>query len=288
MKILIIGGDARFSIVGECLLKEGHDVYAYKNASENMKKQSDLSSVSQFDTVILPLPVSRDGVHINTPDFPDEKIVISDLFERIPKNKTLLVGKISRAHKDKAKDFGLRVIDYYEKEFFTDENAYITAEGALNLAANEQKKTIRHSSHLIIGGGRIARYLLLLLRGYGARVTLLARNSHDLRWAYVMGGLPIDLFGESEDIERAMAECDVIYNTVPEITIPDSACEYIKNGTVYIELVGDEKLITPLLSQKCAYTVCAKALPSKYAPESAGMLLYKTISEIIKERVNEK
>ena len=77
MKILIIGGDARLGIVGEMLMSEGHDVYAYKNASEKIKATSDLTSLSRFDTVILPLPVSRDGVHINIPDFPDEKIILS-------------------------------------------------------------------------------------------------------------------------------------------------------------------------------------------------------------------
>ena len=288
MKILIIGGDGRLGLVGERLSSDGHSVYAYKNASENTEQISDLSSVSQFDTVILPLPVSRDGEHINIPDFPDEKIVISELFASIPKGKTILAGKICRAHKEKAKDFGLRVKDYYEKESFTDENAYITAEGALNIAASKQRKTLRHSHHLIIGGGRIARHLLLLLRGYGARVTLLARNTHDLCWAEAIGAVPLDLLGESEDIERALSECSVIYNTVPEKVLSDAACEFIKSDTLYIELVGDDTLISPSIAKKCSCAVCAKALPNKYAPESAGLLLYKTISEILKEMVNEK
>ncbi len=285
MKILIIGGDGRMTRLCERLASDAHEVYAYATGKlpSGVRECGELySAPPSFDIIILPLPVSRDGININAPEYTGEPIAVSDLFETIPKGKILLAGKISRAHKDKAKDFGLCVIDYYEREGFINENAYITAEGGIKIAMDALGETLRDASHLIIGGGRIARNLLLTLRGFQARVALAARNIHDLRWAKAIGADTVDLLGDSEELEAALSRSRVIYNTVPEPTIPDSAYEYVKKDAIYIELVGDENLVSPLLTEKGVYCTCAKALPAKYAPDSAAALLYETISEIIK------
>ena len=98
-----------------------------------------------------------------------------------------------------------------EMKIFTDKNAYITAEGAIQFVMQSLQKTLRDSAHLIIGGGRIAKHLFIILRGFGASVTLACRDGHDLRWAEAFGAKAIDLLGESEDVENGLSLCDVIY-----------------------------------------------------------------------------
>lgn len=288
MKILIIGGDERFSHLAASLDKKGVDVCAYAlPVPSHVKVCTSLDgALSLCDTIILPLPLTRDGHFINTPHS-DEKTEIDRVFSRLGKGKVILAGKVSHAIKNKAQQHGLRIFDYYECESFTDENAYITAEGGLQIAMLNTEKTLRDSAHLIIGAGRIAKHLLLLLHGVGAHATLACRNRHDILWARSLGASVVDLAGESEELEKSISLCDVIYNTVPEQLIPDECCKLIKKGALYVELVGNEGLlIEPLRARaKC---ICAKALPPSYAPESASRLLCRAVLETIEGRVNVK
>ena len=289
MKILIIGGDGRMTYLADTLVTMGNDVkiYATPPSESELPVCEDLDAhLPTVDTVILPLPVSRDGIFINTP-YSNEKIELSRIFSRLGQKKTILAGKVSPAIKNQANQFSLRVFDYYEHESFTDENAYITAEGALYIAMENLVLAVRDSHHLIIGSGRIAKHLFLLLRGMGARVTIVCRNIHDILWASALRADVVDLAGESEALEGAFATCDVIYNTVPERVIPHSCYSCAKKSALYIELVGDEKLAEDAKKSGCK-CICAPALPIRYAPESASRLLAYAVCDVIGKRVMTK
>ncbi len=291
MKILIVGGDCRQCEIGRRFIARGDSVstFALDLPIENaLPKENMTDALADADTVILPLPLTRDGIYINTPFYSGEKITLDELFSLSPKNTLLLCGKMPDALREKAKSLKLRFEDYYENELFLSENAYITAEGALFLAMKELNITIKNCPVLIVGGGRIAKSLFLLLSAMNARVCFCARNDYDLRWAEALGAKTLDLASDTEDIERAVEKSRVIFNTVPVAVIPDCALEKAKKELIYIELAGDESLISPVLVNKGIYTVCAKALPSKYAPYSAGVLLYDTISDILKQKKGEK
>ena len=291
MKILIIGGDSRQCEIGRRFADIGHEVYTFAlelplnnaYAAEDLQK-----ALANSDIVLLPLPMTRDGIYINTPFYSGERITLDEVFSGISKNSLLLCGKMSDVLREKAKSLHLHFEDYYENETFLGENAYITAEGAVFLAMERLKTTVKKCPVLIVGGGRIAKNLFLLLSAMNARVCFCARNDYDLRWAEALGAKTLDLASDTEDIERAVEKSDVIFNTVPVRVIPDCAFEKAKKELIYIELAGDEGLISPVLTEKGIYVVCAKALPSKYAPQSAGLLLYDTISDILKEKKGEK
>ena len=291
MKILIIGGDSRQCEIGKRFSDIGYEVYTfalelpvYKSyAAEDLQK-----ALANSDIIILPLPMTRDGIYINTPFYSGEAITVDEVFSGVSKNSLLLCGKMSDTLREKAKSLHLFFEDYYENETFLSENAYITAEGAIYLAMKQLSTTVKKCPVMIVGGGRIAKSLFLLLSAMNAKVCFCARNDYDLRWAEALGAKTLDLASDTEDIEKAVEKSEVIFNTVPVGVIPDCAFERAKKELIYIELAGDEKLISPVLVRKGIYTVCAKALPGKYAPKSAGLLLYDTISDILREKKGEK
>ena len=291
MKILIVGGDSRQCEIGKRFSDIGYEVYTFalELPIDNAYAAEDLQkALANSDIILLPLPMTRDGIYINNPFYSGERITIDEVFSGVSKNSLLLCGKMSDTLREKAKGLHLRFEDYYENETFLNENAYITAEGAIFLAMEQLKTTIKKLPVLIVGGGRIAKNLFLLLSAMNAKVCFCARNDYDLRWAEALGAKTLDLASDTEDIETAVEKSDVIFNTVPVSVIPDCAFERAKKELIYIELAGDEKLISPVLVKNGIYTVCAKALPSKYAPKSAGLLLYDTISDILREKKGEK
>ena len=281
MKILIIGGDCRMQALLRHL-SERHEVSSFATgADDKVPTQEKLwQSLPLFDTVILPLPSTRDGINVNTPQY-NEKIAIKDVIEARRKKSTLLCAMLPNALISRASECGLQVLDYYEEESFCDKNAYITAEGALEIVMNRLQKTLRDSHHVIIGGGRIARHLLLLLRGVGAKVSLLARDPHDILWASAVGAQTADLLGDTDKIGSSFARADAIYNTVPTRCISASCYGNAKKSAIYVELATKESLAPELFGGEC---VCAPALPAKYAPESAGELICEAVTELLENR----
>jgi hypothetical protein len=83
MKIIIIGGDSRQSEIGARLVKEGNEVLTYAHGSDILgatpvKSLPDALADSQV--VLLPLPLTRDGIYINCPDS-KEKPTIDEIIE---------------------------------------------------------------------------------------------------------------------------------------------------------------------------------------------------------------
>lgn len=286
MKIIIIGGDSRQTDIGSRLQKEGNEVCFYATGEEipEAKKVADLKdALAVCDTVLLPLPLTRDGIYINCPNSA-VKPTLDEIFENVNESSLILCGRISPSARERLRSRHLKFVDYYESERFLRENSCITAEGAVFLSMKELDVTVRDTPFMILGGGRLAKALFSTLYSLGARVTFAARSPYDLRWAAALGAHPLDLSSDTDDIIEEINKTRVIINTVPKKVLPDWAFSSVKDDLIFIELAGDETLISPILKEKGNYTVCAKALPSKYAPTTAASLLYDTIKEILDER----
>ena len=126
-------------------------------------------------------------------------------------------------------------------------NAVPTAEGAVNLAMNERASTLWESRCLVTGFGRCAKALALLLKGFGARVTVAARKQGDLAFARTLG------------LHRPLLE-----QLQPECLIIDLAS---RPGGVDFEAAGELGL----------KTIWALSLPGKVAPITAGGIIRDTV-----------
>ena len=72
-KLLTVGGDERMLYTSQSLAEKGFDVEIFAPSPpagfEHMRPTGDKSidsAAARADAVILPLPVSRDGVHLNS------------------------------------------------------------------------------------------------------------------------------------------------------------------------------------------------------------------------------
>ena len=286
MKIIIIGGDSRQSEIGARLVKEGNEVLTYAHGSDILGAtpvKSLTIALADSQVVLLPLPLTRDGIYINCPNS-NEKPTIDEIIENVNESSLILCGKASPSVRERLRSRHLKFRDYYESERFLRENSDITAEGAVALAMGELDVTIKGTPFMIVGGGRLAKALFFTLSALGARVTFAARSPYDLKWAAALGAKALDLASDTDELITAINQSRVIFNTVPKKVLPDWGFSSAREDLLFIELAGDESLISPTLKERGIFTICAKALPSKYAPRSAASLLYDIIKEILDER----
>lgn len=284
---IIAGGDMRFSSLAE-QLGEKHTVYAVgfdRNvfSSEKIIVADNVMSIpSRADYLILPLPASNDGITLNTP-FYRGTISLEELRGAVKDGGIVFGGRITPQTREIFTRSGIEVIDYFSREELSVLNAAATAEGALQIALEEQPCTLSGQKILILGMGRIAKSLIRILGGFGAEITVAARKYSDLAWAEVYGckGIHIsDLRGSD-----ALADAELIFNTIPHMILDKSALKQCCKSCLIIDLASKPGGMDFEAAGRLGLrAIWALSLPGKTAPVSSGKIIGKTIENILNER----
>ncbi len=258
--VVICGGDKRQKYMYEYMREKGLKVSTFALFYNDL---NDVSDIKKFDVVILPVPVTRDGVYLNS----ERKVMLKDILSVLCDGQVVLGGACP--HMD--------VIDYYLDEDFQTQNAIPTAEGALQVAMENTDITINGSHCAVMGYGRIGKILSSMLKNMGAVVTVCARNPKDLSMAKALGF-------ETEHINRLtdMGKFDIIFNTVPKIVMDGEILSNTKSDVVLIELASKPYGIDLDAAQQLGRKIIvASGLPGKVAPKTAGKILCDVILDIL-------
>ncbi|MCI8496713.1 MAG: dipicolinate synthase subunit DpsA [Clostridiales bacterium] len=280
----VIGGDFRQARVAELLSRNHHVAAAGLDTgvelSHEVKKTQDVpSAVRQSECVILPLPLTLDGVTINAP-FSTQTITIDEVLSAAVEGQTLFAGRVSEEIAAKADRMGVNLIDYLEREEFSIYNAIPTAEGAIQIAMEELPITLHGSDCLITGFGRISKVLAHMLAGLGAKVTVAARKYSDAAWIKTYGYRHIPL----SELGRAAAQADVIFNTAPALLLDRDILKGVRRDSLVIDLASKPGGVNFEAAGRLGVkTIWALSLPGKVAPLTSGEIIATTIINILEE-----
>lgn len=256
--ILICGGDKRQKYMYEYMREKGLDVSTFGLFYGDLEN---LEDIRKFDVIILPVPVTRDGVYLNS----KRVIKLEDIFKYVSKTQIVLGGMYDG------------IIDYFKCEKLQMKNALPTAEGAIQVAMENTDITINGSKCGVFGYGRIGKILSNMLKNMDADVTVFARKEKDLALAEALGYNTENIYFKS-----GFSDFDIIFNTVPETFLDSDALGTTKNDVILIELAskpyGIDFESAEKLGRKC---VLASGLPGKVAPKTAGKILYDVIMDIL-------
>lgn len=256
MKIHLMGGDERQLYLADYISDLGFEVtLSYTGGTAKPAWEADV--------LVLPLPVSRDGVTLNAP-LAKETIPLREIFENF-KGKPMFGGMLP-------KDAPADAIDYFKAEEVTLMNAALTVEGALALAIEHTPFSLLHQPILVLGAGRIGQLLAVRLTALGAQVTVAARRAESLALCEALGAEGRFY----EDIPYGKFR--LVLNTVPAQVLGEEALSRLPDGSVLIELASAPFGFDAALAERYGLTVVpAPGLPGKYAPESAARCIGKFI-----------
>lgn len=283
-KFLIIGGDERIVYLADILKKNNFDIKIFGNdkiganlctcASYDLK-----SAVEDCDIIILPLPVSKDKNHINAPFF-SERIPIDDFASSLKSRHTVIGGSLPDTFKNILEAKNIKYFDYFKNETLTMKNALITAEGAVMLAIKNTDISLLKSKCMVLGYGRIAKFLVRMLKGFGADCTVCARKESALAEAEAIGcaAYPLD------KMSFHLNSCDIIFNTIPKIVLTTSELLCIKDDAIIIDLASIPGGVDLTAAKTLDINlISALSLPGKIAPKSAGEIIFKAICSILNQ-----
>jgi len=273
IKIGIIGGDRRSLVCAENLTKSyecavwGLDASldgTEKHLINSVKCTDWESAVKCSDAVILPLPVSRDGVHLACPlSGSQAEVRLEDIMRALKPASIILGGKIPPAIKRLASELGITCYDYYDSEEVQIKNSVPTAEGAISACITNLPITIHGMRASVIGYGRVGRTLAQKLVLLGASVFAVARSVRDLSWAKCDGCIATVL----DSFISVPVRCDAIFNTVPYPLFDSAMLAKLPRECVIFELASG--VDTDAAAELGIRVIPLPALPGKTSPQTS-------------------
>lgn len=225
--------------------------------------------------LLLPFPLSHDGVYLNSPE--NCEIPLDALFEKakVYGIKRIFGGAIKPKVCENAEALGLRVTDYGKNESLLLENALCTAEGAIEIAMREMPITVHGARVVILGYGRIGKMLAAKTSALGARVSAVARKSSDRTLMECDGITPFSF----DELDRALKDADLIYNTVPYPVINESVLSYVGSDALIIDLASAPGGVDGNAAKEAGIRVIwALSLPGKTSPKSAARIIKQAVT----------
>ena len=124
--IAVLGGDMRQVCLAGLLLEDGLDVLTWGLEQGGGANPVPLNHALEAELLILPLPVCRAG-NLNLP-LTDTALGAEQLWPRLRYDQLLLGGMTGELSGRLMTDFGLTLLDYYDREETQVANAVPTAE----------------------------------------------------------------------------------------------------------------------------------------------------------------
>lgn len=270
--ILVFDADRRFEYTKKELLKNGFRAISAK-AFDRELLDSALSSVS---AVLLPLPVSRDGVTLNYPSF-EEKIPLDSIAFSLSDGTRVLGGMFSQRSKLPFLKRGLEVFDYYDEEIIL-QNAVLTAR-ALMMFLEGEGISPEGKKILITGFGRTAKEIAKLFREKGFEFIVSARSEEAFRQAEKEG----ISFVKLDSFTGVIPYADIIINTVPALIFDKAELRLIRHGAPLIDIASAPYGADSETAESCnVRLVRALSLPGKFLPEESGKLIAQRVITLLR------
>lgn len=289
MNFSIIGGDARSVALIRLLEEAGHQIYVYGFTTHIFSKSIIVCScieeaVQKSSIVIGPVPCSQDQVTLFAPFHQGDPIELDILFSLLSDHQTFMAGQLTIAMQKKINPL-VYTVDLLEREELAVWNAIPTAEGAIQIAMEEQPITIHHSCSLVLGFGRCGKILSHMLKGLGANVSVAVRNSKDAAYISAYGYQPIIL----QDLKREIHRFQFIYNTIPHMILDHRLLLYVNKDCLIIDLASKPGGVDYEAAEKLGLNaMLCLSLPGKVAPTTAGWIIKETVLNICEEMRGDK
>ena len=212
--------------------------------------------------VLLPIPTTKDGEHVNSTDTP-----LEDILSFVGHGVLVAGYNIPDSLGEKILSLGGEVFDAALDEDFLLENAEITAEGALGRILCDFKKAPRNLQVGIVGYGRIGKALTRLLLFLGANVRIYTRRE-SVRLSLAECG-----------VKSSRGECaseffglDLVLNTAPAPFPGGAELDELSKSTVLVDLASGNNFPQGTRVLKLS------SVPDAMYPETAGEIYARYIS----------
>ena len=267
-EIWVIGGDRRYAYAADYLRRHGKRVKTYGVPGMLNEADSLEEALERADVMLLPLfPLEGEYIRVGAETFPAALLPLV-----APEHALVVAGTLPEELIAWYHEKGIHFEGYMEQEHYQIANAAVTAEGAVAVGIDALEQTLFGAKVLVVGYGRIGKFLVEKLRAMGAEVTVSARKPEHLAEIEARGMRSVS----TGVYESGLGEYNVIYNTVPAAVFTEQQMKTVSKHCLLIELASGKGGFP-----SNADVIRAQGLPGKTAPKTAGEILGKTVLSCI-------
>lgn len=264
---VFIGGDKRRQYAAQYVADRGHGV-TFADDSPEFE-----AVVAKADYIVLPLPVSRDSVWVNSP-LSLAPVTLSRVVRAARKGQTVFAGMPDAEFSESLKCKGVLLYDYCENEALTILNSISTAEGVIFEITGNTDKNIHGSKIAVIGYGKAGSAIARRLAALGAEVTVAARSESARAQAVSDGCKAVSLYGLHEKAKSL----DIVINTVPARVLEEDFIKNLPESCLIAEVASAPYGVDFEAAERHGIRVLRMpGLPGRISPQSAGEAIAKTI-----------
>lgn len=171
-----------------------------------------------------------------------------------------------------------------EDAAFVNENAILTAEGAVALAMTRTPFALSGSRVMVIGYGRVGRALTEFLVGLRAVTTVVSRREQGRLQAMARGAYA----ASADKIKSELADQRVVFVATAERALGADELMYASKRALIFDLSSAPYGVDADAAREMGLTIYREAaLPGRYCPESAAKALMRAVSRRINGREDE-
>ena len=228
-------------------------------------KLAELSSDTVDRVLLLPIPTTRDGVHLSGCD-----IRIADVICEVGRGDVVAGYAIPEEDAEIIEASGGVCIDLSRDEEFLAENARLTALAAVGYILTEFPRAADEVVFGVVGYGRIGKRLVTYLTSLGIKV-IVYTSKNATRVALGACGIRTEVYERDEGIINIDPEVGVLINTAPTPLEKSFQDGVIPRGLSVIELASGNNF------GGISGVVRLASLPEKRYPDSALEVYYRAL-----------
>lgn len=288
IQVALIGGDARqlevirkFSELDASVQLIGFDnlKYAFNGIT---KSTLNVEMLHGMDAIILPPVGTDDKGYVESIFSTNELILTEEHIAALPKYARVYTGMAKDYLKDICSVQGIELIELFARDDVAIFNSIPTAEGALMMAIQNTDFTIHGSQCMVLGLGRIGMTLARTLQALGAHIKMGVLKPEQFARAWEMGFEPF----YTTELSHQVTNIDLLFNTIPSMIVTAQIIANIPNRALIIDLASKPGGTDFRFAEKRGIkAMLAPGLPGIVAPRTAGLIIAKTLSELLMDQL---
>lgn len=274
--LVLLGGDLRQRYLHSFLKEKGFSTYCFGLYPGDSLQAVQEVLRSNIVAAVLPLPVTRDGAHVQMP-LTNETLPLSQVVSDIQPGSLVAGGIVPKAFAENLRQKGVTVSDYYDEDFIL-KNAELTAQGVL-LELHKYITAPLENLHIAVTGyGRVAKAVAKALCTQNCKPVIAARKEEARNEAKAAGFSAVSI---AELCETA-GDYDVLLNTVPAQILGADALQKTKPGVLLLDVASPPFGVDFAAAKQLGRTaVKALSLPGKYLPQAAAQIVGEKLLSLL-------
>jgi dipicolinate synthase subunit A len=288
--VAVLGGDRRMAEAVHFFLQAGARVRLVGQPWDDRFAgvqvcASGSEALTGAQAAVLPVQGTSGDGRVYTEQGVQACYIDAEGLARMERGAVVFVGIGNPCLRNLCKDAGRDLVEYREADEFALWNSIPSAEGAIQMAMEDTPFTLFGSRSLVLGFGRTGKAIALLMRGLFSEVSVAARKELDFARIWAAGYKSVPW----ERLEQAVAETDIIYNTVPAVVLTREVLAQAPRHAVVIDVAsapgGTDFAAAKELGLKARL---APGLPGIVAPVTAGKIIADLIVRHLEHRQGEE